>query len=122
VEVVPVSLRSAFLFAFVFLLLGGALGYRALSLGATPGLVPPASWRAEREGDWWVYTLTVGRWSTTFRERASEEASPPRVAFLPVALPPRSLLLWAAGAGALVGAGLTLLALALLARFSQEET
>lgn len=113
---------SALLLAFAFLLLGGVLGYRALSLGATPGLVAPASWKAERRGDWWVYTLTVGKWSTTFREQASEKASPPRVAFLPVALPPRPLLLWAAGAGALVGAGLTLLVLALLARSPGEDT
>jgi hypothetical protein len=114
--------RSALLLALALLLLGGVLGYRALSLGATPGLVPPASWKAERQGDWWVYTLTVGQWSATFRERASEEASPPRVAFLPVALPPRPLLLWAAGAGALVGAGLTLLVLVLLARSPGEGT
>jgi len=114
--------RSALLLAFTLLLLGGVLGYRALSLGATPGLVSPASWKAEREGDWWVYTLAVGQWSTTFRERASEKASPPRVAFLPVALPPRPLLLWMAGAGALVGAGLTLLVLVLLARSPGEDT
>lgn len=114
--------RSALLLALALLLLGGVLGYRALSLGATPGLVPPASWKAERQGDWWIYTVTVGEWSTTFRERASEEASPPRVAFLPVALPPRPLLLWAAGAGALVGAGLTLLVLVLLVRSHGEGT
>jgi hypothetical protein len=122
VEVVPVSLRSALLLAFAFLLLGGVLGYRVLSLGVNPGLVPPASWKAERRGDWWVYTLTVGKWSTTFREQASEKTSPPRVAFLPVALPPRPLLLWAAGAGVLVGSGLTFLALALLARLPRKET
>jgi hypothetical protein len=114
--------RSALLLALALLLLGGVLGYRTLSLGATPGLVSPTSWKAERQGDWWVYTLTVGKWSTTFRERAPEKTSPPRVAFLPVALPPRPLLLWAAGAGALVGSGLTLLALALLARLSRKET
>ncbi len=82
--------------------------------------MPPASWKVERRGERWVYTLSVGRWTTTFSERASGEPAPPRVAFLPTALPPRSLLLQAAGAGVLVGVGLTLLGLVLLARLLGE--
>lgn len=114
------SLRFLLL-ALLLLFLGGVLGYRALSQGASPGLVSPASWKVERRGEWWVYTLSVGRWTTTFSERASGEPTPPRVAFLPTALPPRSLLLQAAGAGAVVGVGLTLLGLALLVRFLGGE-
>ncbi len=113
-------LRFPLLLALALLLLGGALGYWALSQGVSPGPAPSASWRVERRGEWWVYTLSAGGRTVTFRERALGETAPP-VVLLPVDSPSRPLLLQAAGAGALAGAGLALLALSLLGRPRGEE-